>query len=307
MHAAIIKLSFREPVHFGRGRLTDSAFACDAGTLFSALFTEALQMGCHEQLFAAAKSGALALSDAFPFIGNVLYLPKPMVPSQAQDKVEQRDSREKKAHKKLGYIPAGQLAGYLDGNFDAIGELDHFRHELGRAGAQTKVNASYDPSGESKPYQVGAFSFRPQSGLYFIARGDYDLRPVLDQLQFAGIGGERTSGYGRFSYGIETQSPLLAAIDRQQGGRRVLLSSAAPTREELTDGLLDGSHYKLVRKGGFVQSQTFASTPQKKRDLYLFAAGSTFTTTFDGAVFDVNATAGSHPVYRYARAMWMGV
>jgi CRISPR-associated protein Csm4 len=56
-----------------------------------------------------------------------------------------------------------------------------------------------------------------------------------------------------------------------------------------------------------VQSATHSANPQKKRDLFLFAAGSTFSRPFDGTVFDVNATPGAHPVYRYARALWMEV
>ena len=90
-------------------------------------------------------------------------------------------------------------------------------------------------------------------------------------------------------------------------GSSVLLSTATPTQDELDDDLLRGARYRVVRKGGFVQSATHSANPQKKRDLYLFTPGSTFGKRFAGDVYDVNVTPGAHPVYRYARAFWMGV
>ena len=87
----------------------------------------------------------------------------------------------------------------------------------------------------------------------------------------------------------------------------MLLSSALPREDELTDALLEGARYHLVRKGGFVQSASHAPTPRKKRSLCLFSSGSVFEGCFEGDVLDVNATLGAHPVYRYARAMWMEV
>ena len=45
---------------------------------------------------------------------------------------------------------------------------------------------------------------------------------------------------------------------------------------------------------------------QKKKDLYVFRAGSCFVHPFAGDIYDVS-DGGSHPVYRYARAMFLGV
>ncbi len=55
------------------------------------------------------------------------------------------------------------------------------------------------------------------------------------------------------------------------------------------------------------QQQAEIATLQKKRDLYVFSAGSVFRRGFEGDVFDVNATPGAHSVYRYARSLWMEV
>ena len=77
MTATVVKLSFTSPVHFGNGRLSDAECACSADTLFSALFMEAMAQGSQEDLLAAARDGDLLLSDAFPWMGDDCYLPKP--------------------------------------------------------------------------------------------------------------------------------------------------------------------------------------------------------------------------------------
>lgn len=312
MDGKLVKLRFLGPVHFGQGRLTDGACTCDAATLFSALFIEALQLGQQDALLEAAQMGELALSDGFPFRADTLYLPKPLVelamPRTAPE--QSPDSREKKANKKLDYISAASYGAYLGGSFDALHEYERLAQGggFGSAYVQTKVNLTHADDPNANPYQVGGFRFAPNAGIYFLVRGGYNIESLLDQLQYSGLGGKRTSGYGRFSYVVESASPFSNQLAiSPAGGRHMLLSSAAPREEELTEGLLSGARYKLLRKGGFVQSTSHAITAQKKRDLYVFGPGSVFSRTFEGAVFDVNSAPGAHPVYRYARAMWLEV
>ena len=303
----IVKLSFSGPVHFGARRLSDGAYTCDAATLFSALYIEALQEGSAEELLYAAKNGDLQLSDAFPYIGERLYVPKPMLGNMRKDaqRGEVSESRERKANKKLKYIPLDSLNDYLAGNFDFIDALGQF--DLGAAFARTKVNLTRATSDDAEPYHVGAFAYNPGCGIYFVVRGSYDAAPLFERLGYSGIGGKRTSGYGRFSARILNADGFGDRLSNPASGRAMLLSSSAPKESELTDELLAGAKYHLNRKGGFVQSSTHAETFRKKRDMWTFAPGSVFLRGFEGDVFDVNATSGSHPVFRYARAMWMEV
>ena len=312
MARKIVRLRFRGPVHLGKGRLTDSASTFDAATLFSALFIEACHMGCSDELLDAARTGALGLSDAFPFIGDELYLPKPMVAPglfeernrERQARGERLDSQERKAAKKLPYVPAARYGDFLSGDLDVLAESERLKG-LGTSFLTTKVNLTRSSRDDALPYFVGGYSFSQGAGLYFIVSGRYHLRPLLQQLSFSGIGGKRSSGYGRFEFEIEKRDPLATLTGAT--GQKVLVSTALPSEGELTDDLLAGARYQLVRKGGFVQSQTHAATPKKKRDMYLFASGSTFEHKFDGDIFDVNATPGAHPVWRYAKAMWAEV
>lgn len=310
MDTKIVRLSFQGPVHFGGGRLSDGEPTCDVATLFSAFYIEALRMGCAGRLLAAAKVGDFALSDAFPYIGHELYLPKPMVKPGTFDKGaslnDLQNSRARKANKKLGYVAAKRYVSYLKGSFDAVREVENFK--LGQAFLQTKVNLLRARGDDAEPYHVGGFAFEPGAGLYFLIKSPFPVEPLLEQLSYSGLGGKRSSGFGRFSFSVKDAGGLGELVNAEPSGRpSVLLSTSTPAVDELSDRLLQGARYRLVRRGGFVQSTVHAATPQKKRDLYLFAPGSMFNRRFNGDVFDVNATPGAHPVYRYARALWMEV
>ena len=313
MSIRTIKLSFLAPVHFGNGRLSDNSINCDAAMLFSALYIEALNDGCSKELYIAATEGNLTISDAFPFIDDVFYLPKPMTPLETIPggkavRTNKNDSLVKKAFKKLSFVPASYYNTYFAGDLDPFSILDGLN--LGEAAVQTKVNLTNEEK-PAEPYHVGSFSFHENAGLYFLVDGTYEIEPLLKQLQYSGLGGERSSGYGRFFYSISDINPLeqvkTSGADPSGLHGWVLLASAAPKINETTDTLLDGASYNLVRKSGFVQSQSHSSNPQKKRDFYTFAAGSFFNHKFDGAIYDVNTTPNAHPVYRYARAMWLEV
>lgn len=316
MNARIVKLAFLSPVHFGDGRLSGGRPTCDAATLFSALFIEALRMGCSEELLDAARKGELCLSDAFPYIGDALYLPKPLlsIGSESEDDQGQQargDSRAKKAFKKLEYVRQDKLGSYLNGTMDPVQELESY--DLGFSSLQMKVNLTYDNSDDSEPYSVGSYSFKDEAGIYFIVRGTFDIEPLLKQLQYSGIGGKRNNGYGRFGYTVDDSCSVSALLrvskdcPSSESADYMLLSSAIPSEDELTDELLVGARTKVTKKGGFVQSSTHALTPQKKRDLFVFSPGSVFARTFDGEILDANMKPYAHPVYRYAKAMWMEV
>ena len=83
MRFTVYRLQFPNGVHFGAGTLWDSINTLPADTFFSALCHEALAHGGETELEALATSvreGAFRLSDLFPFVGEELYLPKPLYP-----------------------------------------------------------------------------------------------------------------------------------------------------------------------------------------------------------------------------------
>lgn len=302
MEYKIYKLSFKTPVHFGTGVLNESGINFCADTLFSALYIEAMKLGLADELLELAKNGSLLLSDAFPYIENTYFLPKPMVYIEPK---EEGDSKIKKQYKKIKYIPVEEIKNFLSGNL-SVEKCD--LRDLGKEYSQ--VMAAVRREDETLPFRVGNFLFADGAGLYVIAaleneNAQYILEDIFDSLSYAGIGGKRSSGKGKFEFKIGTRSTILQNMLTENTGLSMLISAALPKEEEMEKSLANAS-YLLQKRSGFVYSEQYADEPMKKRDLYTLQAGSCVTHRFTGDIYDVNE-GGSHAVYRYAKGMFLGV
>jgi CRISPR-associated protein Csm4 len=308
MDYAFYKLRFLSAVHFGGGRLTDGEVSVSADTVFSALCHEALKIGGPESVEALARDareGRFALSDALPFFENDFFVPKPVTRAAAQKARAARDEYgDKKAFKKLKYVPVSLLGDFLSGNFDPAGEAA-IQKNIGVRDVRARVAAPR--SDEPRPYHVGSFTFAPKAGLYLAVGHDGDLSlfdDLLKSLSFGGVGGKRSSGFGRFE-AEPAKCPELARRLASGGGPWMSLSVSMAAPDEL-DSALDGAEYVLKKRSGFVLSPDYAEAQLKKRDFYSFVAGSCFRAKFVGGVFDVSRE-GRHPVYRYAKPMFAEV
>ena len=305
MNYTLYRLRFTAPVHFGNGRLGKTEMTFYADTLFSALCTEAQKMHGNgaAELYDAAVSGRLRISDGLPYCSDTLFVPKPMT---AVESSESGDSKLKKAFKKLHYIPLEDIDAYLGGEYDPQ-EANKMLDTLGKTSEQARV--AVGRGDDSEPYSVGTFTFDEECGLYFIGAGDDDtsslLDEIIDNLSYIGIGGKISSGLGRFEYSYEdVPDELLKRIEGTYD-RYMSLSVCMAADEEL-ESVVEGSGYELIRRSGFVASSEYSETALKKRDFYSFKAGACFSKRFEGGVFDVSA-GGTHPVYRYAIPMLMGL
>lgn len=306
MKYVIYKLYFVNGVHLGRNSLENSEYAFCADTLFSALCQEAMKKSedTLERFLAYVKKGQLVFSDAFPFMGNDYYLPKPFM---YIDHGEQTgDSTVKKAYKKMKYVPCSSFEEYLKGMLskEKAESLKDFGHSY------RKVSASIRGEEETKPYRVGVYYYEDGNGLYFIAGMENDeiqeiLEELLEGLSYVGIGGKRSSGLGKFNCFPESLPDLLKERLEGSWNRYMTLSLSLPKEEELQDAIKDAD-YSVMKRSGFVASETYADEQMRKRDLYVFSAGSCFTKKYSGDVYDVSGN-GRHPVYRYAMPMFMGV
>ena len=316
MNYQIYKLKFTTGVRFGSGGMNKSAGTLSADTVFSALCQEALKFGetFLTKLVEAVQNGELLLSDGLPYIGNRYYVPKPLMRLEYK---EEGDSVVKKALKKLEYLPVDSLDEFLSGKMDIKKESDDFRDGFGSFELIEKVairTHETDPAklGEAAPYAVHIFRYGEESGLYLCVGYQsedlfYDLGDLLDSLSYSGIGGKRTAGYGRFQVirgKIEQDLEKRLSADHYQS--YMMLSTGLPADSEMTAALDGTEGYKLVKRSGFVASPVYADSFRKKKDMYLMAPGSTFQKKFRGDLFDVSS-GGSHPVYRYAKPVFMGV
>lgn len=307
MNYQVLKLEFQTAVHFGKGGLTRSDCVLHADTIFSALCIEALKMNLLQELVDSAMRDRIRISDGLPFIGDELYIPKPFMKIDHKD---QGDSKKKKAMKKLEYVPVSALDAYAEGELDVQQALQHYKDEIGSFVLNEKARV---PEGEdAEPYAVHAFRFKKNSGLYICigfenSQNQMLIQELLESLSYQGIGGKLSSGYGKFSLHMTRPHPELEErLMNDHYNNYISLATALPSEEELKQ-VVPSATFKLIRRSGFIQSETFSDTMQKKKDCYLFAPGSCFQQKFNGCILNVAPEGGHHPVYRYAKPMFMGV
>ena len=298
---SVYRLRFSTGAHFGNGMLNMSAPVFSADVLFSALYIEALKAGCEESFFRAVNDGGLRFSDALPYRGDVYYLPKPMLRIQGMDS---GDSAEKKFYKNLKYIPAEKFEAYLEGKMDRVDTLQ------GAFSITVRTMAAVRKEEDTLPYQVGVCSYEEGAGLYLVVKYDTEeelrlFEELLDMVSSVGIGGKRSAGLGKFSMTKVTRGT--DALIRKMGkdGRTfMLLSTALPSEEEM-EKALEGASYMLVPRSGFVFSETYAHEQRKRQTLFVMEQGSCFAYPFHGDIYDVSEGSGKHPVFRYAKPLFM--
>ena len=308
MKYKIIKMDFQSAVHFGNGGLAAGESVLPADTVFSALCCEAVRRKDNslDLLVSAAKKGTIHITDALPFIKDRYYVPKPIY-KMAVDKNE--DPSIRKTYKKLAYIPVDALETYLKGEMDVVKEAEYFHDHYGKSFLVQKAAVSCLEN--AMPYGIGLFRFFEGSGLYMCIGCESDdeenlLLDILDSLQYSGLGGKTSSGYGQVRITpLKMNQILEKRLQNNNYSRWMSMSICLPKDDEL-ENVLDNASYLLVRRGGFIASDTYADTARKKREMYLMKSGSTFKNKFDGDVFDVS-NGGTHPVYRYAKPFFMGV
>lgn len=319
MSCFLFNLRFTAPVHFGSSDAELSLYTSEesfcADTLFSALCHTALRAegtAGVERLCAAVQRGELKLSDAMPYRGEMFYLPKPFfhAPSSETLPVAQR-----KAVKKLRWLPVCAFGAFSD---SVHGGKPFIPEETESFGVhEDHAKAAVTENADAEPYQVGAFRFREDCGLWFMLccpeqDGSY-YETLLRLLGMSGIGGKISAGYGSFELDdvifldepFDGQTQWLSEALLRDSSAYLLLTTALPADHEL-EAALDGAFYQLTRRSGFVQSEAYAETPQKKDTQYFLSAGSVLKHRFSGGLLQVGS-GGKHPVYRYSSPVFLGV
>lgn len=220
--------------------------------------------------------------------------------------MKQGDSRQKKLFKNLKYIPVNTISDFVNGTFP-----EEHMEDMKYLGIQKmKVSVGIRGKEEPEPYQVSIWYFNEETGLYILAgyeeRADLELlNELFNSLQYTGLGGKKSSGLGRFKYKIcEVPNDIKKQL-LQRSKENILLSTALPEDDELEDVLKNAS-YILMKRSGFIDSSVYASQQMRKRDIYVFSPGSCFTRTFKGRIIE-EKNGGTHAVFRYAKAFFMGV
>lgn len=320
MDYCLYKLKFDGAVHFGQSESALSLYtAADhfrADTLFSALCHTALSLWGEEglrELVEQVESDELRLSDSMPWRGKQYYLPKPCAVSEQKREVP---AQLRKAIKKLAWIPVSDMDLF---ERSIRGEALYTPGDAAFGMVVERASAAIVEGADAEPYQIGAFRFYPECGLYVLvgvktSKQAEKMHTLLSALGLSGIGGKVSSGYGSFTV---TETHVLSqttdeqlkwlnsALNASEAKHHLLLTTSLPTDDELDD-VLENAQYQLVRRAGYVQSETFAASPARKRTQYFLAAGAMLERPFRGALYTV-AENGGHPVLRYAKPMTLGV
>lgn len=306
MNYIIYQLDFFHGVRFGSGELSGTEATFHADTLFAALYQEALKLQEEKLFLEQVENGELIFSDGFPYIGNQLFLPKPLLKINKKETDQKGNSKEKKRIKNMKYILQDCIEAYRQGNMTKI-QME-MANDLGKQGM--KVSVGIMGNEEPEPYRVSAYYFQEGNGLYiivgYVSEKNLQLfERLLESLSYTGLGGKKSAGFGRFEYRRKTVPKEMEQRLRNPGKVNLLLSTAM-AEENLLEQALEGATYTLLRRGGFVASETYADQQMRKKERYVFAAGSCFQNTFSGTVTE-EKNGGRHSVFRYEKALFLGV
>lgn len=303
----IYQFDFYNGLHIGKGNLDTTEYTVHSDTFFSALFQEAVKLKKEEIFLKALTDRKIVFSDLFPYIGRELYIPRPMSLMNAGKVQPKVKISENKLMKNLKYIPWQLMSDYMKGIYP-VSRMDDLR-DLGKV--STKVSVGIMGNEEPQPYRVSSFHFEEGNGLYSIVSyeslEDKELfEEILECLSFTGLGGKKSSGLGRFEWrDIQVPKEWLESFDLQKYDTYMLLSTALPISEQL-DTILKESSFSLIKRAGFIDSTTYSDRQMKKNDLFVFAPGSVFKSSFNGQIV-TEEKGGNHPIYRYEMAFLMGV
>lgn len=300
----LVKLRFRAPLHIGSSTLgeEDTHDYAPSDTLFSALchaYLAAFGTDELEELLARFDGDApFLISSAFPYHGDTLFLPTPRIEPPA----ERGENGSGKKLKKAAWLSFRDFAGMVEG--EAPRETEKFAQYLPRKELLPRVALDRGDSGSSI-YYVRRAVFPEGGGLWALVdmrdEGiELRLRKTFHLLGDMGLGGERTMGCGFFEPEFSEPPPEM----------RRLLSGAAPyvaiSRVSPEDGEMNmADRYTLVESRGWMQSPTGAQ--RKRKSVWFFAEGSSFTGRPKGRLRDVTPADGpGHSVYRYGYGMYLG-
>jgi CRISPR-associated protein Csm4 len=290
----VIKLYFDSPLHISRGQTNSydvSEQVIHSDTLKAALFVMAKQLQDEEMdEDDEAFHQRFRISSAFPFKGDELFFPKPMIQLPIQNP-EEDETKISKTLKKVQYIGKEIFEQVLNGqniriSSDQLLSNAKFLHSkvasgdmtLMKSDVQQKVYIPEDPAEDSWPYYIDRIYFARDSGLFFLLNTEDETikKTVLNCLNLladTGIGSDRNMGNGTFSYTTETVELELP----DESSYETNLSLYLPQREELNKKDIEQSSYHLIKRGGYIagtNNPEFLSL--RKRNVYMMMEGSVF-------------------------------
>ncbi|MBO4379951.1 MAG: type III-A CRISPR-associated RAMP protein Csm4 [Muribaculaceae bacterium] len=318
----VYKMRFPSGFHinYQRSDYAISQRTIQSDTIMAALTACLAQLG--EEIPAGGDLG-FAICSAFPFYQAcsdspaVYFLPKPMNIS-----LPTADPQELKTLKKVKWVDAKLIGKVLAGGdvFNASTAAGEFlidaRSKIKKNFIHSEAEAHVvlkDRTGEedAKPFFVDRVTFVDNSGLYFMATGDTSkLDRALTLLALNGIGNDRSSGLGSFSF---EKSQIDIDTPSEADGLLSLSIFIPENKEQLSQMLNhDNVAFDFVRRGGWVTEAGHTSV--RKNAIYGFLPGSVFRkcgNPMPGAIVDLRPSLGEfgpgHPIYRCGKGFMLPI
>lgn len=307
MNWYIIKFKFISPLHIGSDEagigVENVQSMIHSDTIFSALVNSASLMNNNYIDFLL--QGNFRISSAFPYKENHYFLPRPFYPFPSTF------GKYSKEVKKLEFLQEVDFQAWIKGelneknitgaisrsqNIEEISTIDiRPRNFIDRQTSNTII------------YHCGGVVFQKNCGLYFVLETDNEdkgkFQDILKALKKLGFGGERSIGYGQFSFevigSIDTEAGIWKNIKNNEGNSFSLLSLCHPAEKEN----IDAKAYQTVLRKGWVFS-TSSKKQMKRKTLRMFKEGSVFINQLKGKIVDVTPQGfNDHDVYRYGKAL----
>lgn len=335
-HCKLVRLDFgSNPAHFGElgiGMESTSERIC-SDTLFSSWVNAYARLfgkdAVEELLKHFLNSNPVQMSSTFIYRHKgdrvLYYLPRPL---NFPINYPADDLPFFKTYKKLKYLPLDVWQRWYQGDGFTLSdreELVEYTNKRESSGALQK-SGTFDYGKTYKTnllpkvavdrvtaatnfYHTGFVQFQQEddrkSGLYFLLQfpepnSDLEnrLHGVLNLMAEEGMGGERSSGAGRFR--IEAWSDLPPewqdVVNFQAGNSYCLLSLF--WRSHLGMDFLENASYEIRDRGGWIGSP-FSGVNRRRKKVKMFAEGSVFSSRPEGQLADVTPWGfDRHHIYR---------
>lgn len=318
MKRLLVKLHFKDPVHFGESGIgmEESRHWLHSDTLFSALINSASLWYDSEKIARwmhefTQGTPPFRISSAFPFTDNTYYLPKPLLIPPLFKKQSAFGAEYWKELKKLSFLPFELFKKWQ--HSQSFSESDMHRLlqvEPGFCYYIVPRVALDRTTSASEIYHCGLVRFQENAGLFCLLEVENpmesELFTMFQILGEQGLGGERTYGYGRFSVRFESMGPLFENLfeDIQVATCFTTLSLLLPELEENTSLAEKFIAYGLEERKGWVFSMT-SKKQAKKQTIWMLQEGSVYKQPLHGKVVEVTPQVwqkAPHRVYRYGLA-----
>lgn len=249
---------------------------------------------------------------------TIYYLPRPL---KFPINYPNEDLKFFKTYKKLNYLPLEvwqrwyQGEGFIDGDTEELksetkGKSNGHLRQLGTFDYKKAFEIDQIPkiavdrvTRATNLYHTGFVQFRSDknpSGLYFILQFSPEGEKLADGLKAAlhllgeeGLGGERSSGAGRFEVKwLELPETWQSIVDFSAGNYHTLMSLFWDT--PITTEFLNNASYEIQERGGWI-----AENQLRRKMVRMFSEGSVFLVPPEGKLVDVTPQGfKKHRIYR---------